>query len=353
MNLKRVGVLLAKELVQGPKSFMFIWMVAMPVIMSLVVSLVFGTLFSETPKLGIVDEGDSQVVTKTKQLASVVVTEYDAADEMRGAVESGALDMGVVLPRDFDVAIAKGEKTEVTVYTWGQSLAKNRLVLRSSILDVARDVAGNEAPISIEAVTIGDEKPVPWSDRLLPLLVLYAVIVAGSILAASALVTEKEKNTLQALVVTPTSMAEIFASKGLLGAIVALVMGIIILVMNQAFGAQPALLVGVLTLGAIMSAQVGLALGAVTRDFTTMMATFKTAGIILVAPAIFYVFPQLPQWIGRMFPTYYLVRPVVEISLNAAGWSEIAGDVYILIALDLLLVAAVGAVMRRVPQYAT
>jgi len=353
MNIKRVWILLAKDLIQGPKNFIFIFVVVVPVVMSLAVSLVFGSLFSETPKLGIVDEGNSQVVTKTMELDSVIASRYDTLDKMRKAVESGNLDMGVVLPQDFDGAIARGDKTEVTVYTWGQSLAKNRQILKSTILEVARDVAGNEIPINIEAKTIGDEKPMPWSDRLLPFLVLYAVIMAGGVLTATAVVTEKEKNTIQALVVTPMSMGEVFASKGVLGAILALVMGIVMLAMNQVVGVQPALLVMVLALGAIMSAQMGLILGAVTKDITTLFAVYKVIGFILMAPGLVYMFPQIPQWVGKIFPTYYLVGPVIELSLNAARWFDIALDVYILIAIDLLLIAAVGVIMRRIPQYAT
>ena len=102
-----------------------------------------------------------------------------------------------------------------------------------------------------------------------------------------------------------------------------------------------------------MSAQMGLILGAVTKDITTLFAAYKVIGFVLMAPGLVYMFPQIPQWIGRILPTYYLVGPVIEISLNAASWLDIALDVYILIALDLLLIAAVGAVMRRIPQYAT
>ena len=352
MSIRRVGVLLIKDLVQGPKDFIFIFVLVAPVVMSLVVSLVFGTLFSDTPKLGIVDDGDSEVAARAQQLSSVVVRDYDTRGQLREAVESGALDMGIVLPREFDAAVAGGERTELVAYTWGQSLAMNRLILRSTILDVATAVAGNEAPIDFETVTVGDEKPVPWSDRLLPFLVLYAVMAGGAILGSTALVSEKEKNTIRALVVTPTSIGEVFASKGALGAILALIMGIVMLVMNQVFGTQPVLLVALLALGSVMASLVGLILGFLVRDLTTLFSAFKTIGIILYAPAIIYMFPQIPQWIGRFFPTYYLVGPVVEISQNAAGWSDIASDVYILMAVDAVLVAVVALLIRRLPQYA-
>jgi ABC-2 type transport system permease protein len=49
MSIKRVAVLLKMELLQGPKSFIFLWSVVLPIVMSLVLSLVFGTLFNDKP----------------------------------------------------------------------------------------------------------------------------------------------------------------------------------------------------------------------------------------------------------------------------------------------------------------
>ena len=165
MNIKRVGVLLTKDLIQGPKSFIFILVVVAPVVMSLAVSLVFGTLFSETPKLGIVDEGNSQVVTKTKKLTSVVVSEYDTVGEMRGAVESGALDMGVVLPQDFDLARKQG--FSIPINDWVA-----RGPWRHFFREVLLDPSCMFHPASVERVLTGLERGYNNGERLFCLLIM-------------------------------------------------------------------------------------------------------------------------------------------------------------------------------------
>ena len=78
-----------------------------------------------------------------------------------------------------------------------------------------------------------------------------------------------------------------------------------------------------------------------------MFAVFKVGGILLFAPAFFYFFREIPQWIGRIFPTYYLVEPVVRISQEGAGWTDIAAHVFALLAIDVLLAAAVALAMKR------
>lgn len=351
MSLRRVGILLVKEFFKGPRNFI-IWAIAAPLVISLVVSLVFGTLFSEKPKLGIVDEGSSQLVAMSRELTSVVTREYGTVPEIKQAVESGAVDMGIVLPEGFDDSVMQGEVTEITAYIWGESLAKQRTILLVTIANLVRELAGQEAPVEIESITLGDEVSIPWNDRLLPLIVLVAVFFGGIFLPATSVINEKTKKTLEALVVTPTTVGDVFMAKGLLGIILSLFMGIVILVLNQAFGAEPALLVLVLALAAIMAAEIGLILGALMRDITSLFTVWKLGGILLFAPAFVYLFPQIPEWIGRIFPTYYFIQPIVQISQRAGAWPDIATSVFILIALDLILVGVLIFTLKRTGQYA-
>jgi len=154
MSIRRVGVLLGKELVQGPKSFIFIWAVVAPIVISLVVSLVFGTLFSEKPKLGILDQGNSEMVTMAKGLASLITREYGTIPEITRAVESGAVDVGIVLPENLDDSVKRGESAEIKAYIWGESLAKDRTIVGVTIANLVRELGGQEVPIEIESVTL-------------------------------------------------------------------------------------------------------------------------------------------------------------------------------------------------------
>ncbi len=346
MSLKRVGILLGKEFLQGPKGFLFIWVIILPVVLSFVLSLVFGTLFSEKPRLGIVDEDSSQLVTMIGELDSVVYREYSTVPEIKQAVESGTVDIGVVLPDGFDSSVIQGEEIELTAYIWGESLAKNRTILGVTIGSLIRELAGQEAPVEIEAITLGDEMSIPWNDRLLPLIILMAVFLGGLFLPATSVINEKEKKTLEALVVTPTSIEDIFIAKGLFGVILSLFMGIVILILNQAFGAQPLLLVLLLALGAIMAGGIGLICGALLKDITTLFAVWKSGGILLFGPAVIYMFPQIPQWIGRIFPTYYLLQPILDISQRGGSWPDIATNVFVLIGLDVVIAGVVMLTLR-------
>jgi ABC-2 type transport system permease protein len=352
MGLRRVGILLGKELFQGPKNFFFIFALVVPIVVSLVVSLVFGTLFADQATLGIVDEGGSQLVSLIEEHSSVDSREYGTVSELKEAVASGAVDAGLVLPSGFDSSVLQGETVELPLYVWGESLVKHRTIVTVTLANLVREMAGQEAPVEIETVTLGDEESVPWEDRLLPFIVLITVTIAAVALPGSSLLAEKEKKTIDAVVVTPATIGEIFLAKGLLGVVIGMIMGVVILAWNQALGTQPGLLVMLLFLGSIMAAGIGLLIGAIARDLQSFFASMKILGILLYAPAIVYLFPGIPQWIGKVFPTYYLIAPIVEISQRGGGWTEISAEVFILIGLNILLIALVTFTINRRRQYA-
>jgi ABC-2 type transport system permease protein len=347
MSPRRVGVLFGKEVLHGPKNFIFIFALVVPVVLSLVMSLLFGTLFSGKPRLGIADEGNSQLPRLAAGLDSLILKQYATAAELRQAVERGAVDLGIALPPGFDDQLKEGKTAQMAAYVWGQSLLKNRAVLGTTFVVLVREIAGQEAPVEIVPVTLGDAESAPWEERLLPLVVLMAVVLGGSMVPATSLVNEKQKRTLGAVVVTPTSLSDVFVAKALVGAILGLLTGALTLAINRAWGGQPLLLLLVLALGAVVAAIFGVLLGALVKDVNSLFATLKAIGILLYAPAFLYLFPEIPEWIGRIFPTYYLIAPVVEITQRGATWADVGWQILVLVVLIVTLMGATAFVAGK------
>ncbi|MCP4358887.1 MAG: ABC transporter permease [Chloroflexi bacterium] len=352
-SLRRVNILLYRELARGPLSLIFIFVIVIPFAITLLISLLFGTLFSGKPRLGFADAGRSRIVTMAEKMGSFVVQEYDTAAALKEAVGNGVVDMGVVLPADFDEAVRSGTETEISAYIWGESLLRNRAIVGFAFARLIRDVAGQEAPVNIVTRTLRDEDFVSWEDRILPLIVLMMIILGGSMIPATSLVDEKQKRTLNALNITPASLGEVFAAKALMGIIVSSVMAVVVLLLNRAFGGQPALLIFVLLLGAVSASLFGILLGAFVKDINTLFAVFKGIGILLYAPAIIALFPTIPQWIAKIFPTYYIVQPVIEIVQQGATLADVAPKLFVLGLIILVQVGIIAYVIRRAHQYET
>ena len=57
MSLARVLTVLRKDFRQGPRSPIFLWVLILPLLITLVLQVAFGDLFDAQPRLGIVDQG--------------------------------------------------------------------------------------------------------------------------------------------------------------------------------------------------------------------------------------------------------------------------------------------------------
>ncbi len=350
MSIRRIGVLLGKEFKQGLKSYFFIFAVLGPLILTLVVNLAFGSLFSRKPRLGIVDFGESRIVESLTQMESIQIKTYTTESELKDAVETGARDMGVVFQKDFDAMLLKREVTKLTAYIWGESLLNNRALLGAALLHRLREQTEGKAPVDIVSVSLGENTRIPWKDRFLPMIVLMAIFISGFALPSTSLVVEKQKRTLGAVLTTPVSQGEVFLSKGLIAIIVSMVMGITILILNDAFKMQSSLLVCILFLGAIMASCFGLLLGAIMKDLASVFSSIKGFNIFLYAPAIVSLFPKIPEWVGKIFPTYYVMNPIMEITQKGGGWSTVRSDVFILIGLIVVIIVIVGIVAHKTRQ---
>jgi ABC-2 type transport system permease protein len=184
----------------------------------------------------------------------------------------------------------------------------------------------------------------------MPFVVLMAIVLGGSAVPAASLVDEKQKRTLRALLITPTTPRDVLVAKGVMGFLLSVLMGLVTLGINRAFGAEPLLLVVLLALSALMAVAFGLLLGLLIKDMDTLFATIKGIGIFLYAPALLYLFPGVPDWVSYLFPTYYMVAPIVEIGQQGAGLGDVAVEVVVLAALCAALLGAVLLMSRRLAE---
>ena len=347
MSIRRIAILLYRELVRGPKQFIFIFALLLPIVLSLVLSLLFGTFFAGKPRLGISDAGNSQLTQSATAMETFTVRRYADEAALREATQLGVVDIGLVLPADFDQQVATGQPTSMLAYIWGESLLRDRALLVAAMTTWVRDIAGQESPVAFTTSILGGEARLPWEDRLLPLIVLMSVVFGAIMLPAASLVSEKEQRTLTALSVTPVTLGDIYVAKGLTGVLISTVVALIVLGLNNALNSSMFLLLGVVLLGAIFSAEVGVLMGGLVKDINSLFATIKAIGLLLYAPALITMFPEIPQWSARIFPTYYVVQPVIEIVQHGAGLSDIAWQLGIL----LLLIVGTGITLILLTRY--
>jgi ABC-2 type transport system permease protein len=347
VNLQRSWYVFSREIKLSPRSPLVFFAIAMPLLITFLVSSVFGSLLDVSPKLAIVDLGGSEITAAAVQLGGVETTIVTDATTLRRRVEAHDFDAGIVLPAGFDATVAAGGQPDLEFYVSGESLASTRIILAVTTLDLVRDVEGSEPPVTVVVTPVGDQDFVPISDRLLPTMVIYAVMIAAIFLPAASLVDEREKRTLDAVLVTPTRMSDVLIGKGTFAVVLAVILGFVTLALNGALAGQPATMVLILLVGSVMLMLMGLALGLWAKDITTMYTAIKGGGIIIFLPVIFTLFPGLPQWIPKLVPTYYFLQPIYDIAIHGHTLGDVVPELLIALAFSAALVPLVAWVARR------
>jgi len=323
MNMYTIFSIVRKDLATGPRVVLLFWVVAMPLLITLLIRLIFGGLVDRPPRLGIVDQGRSSISLEAAGIDEIDVVFPGSVSDLKKQVESHDLDAGLVLQEGFDEAVKAGDAPQLEFYIAGESLASDRITLAVTALDLVRAVAGQPAPVSVEMKTVGDGAAVPLVDRLVPMLVLLAVTLSSIFLPAASLIQERETKTLSAVLVTPARVGEFMLAKGFVAFVLSLSSGVFTAALNLGFGEQFSTTLLIILGASFLCVPIGLALGAAVKDMSTMCAIWKTGALVLFAPAILMLFPSVPRWIAMIFPTYYFIGPLYDVNVEAVGIVEV------------------------------
>ena len=339
MNFSRLFSMTRKDVVMTTRESFFFFMIFIPIIMSIVLTYALATMGTATPFLGILGEGELVAILEGEP--SIKVSVVTSEENLRKAVLEGEYDAGLIIPSDSDIAAG----TLPVLLISGKSLLNERLTIGATLVEAFREGTGAEEVVTIETKLIGTEV-FSIEERLVPFILVYATMIAAMILSAS-LIEEREFKTLNAVLVTPITPLEVILAKSLYGMFLGLILGILILILNSSLTGGIHLILFFLILGTLFAVGIGLMAGVVMKDITDLISRMKLLGFFFMIPALVILFPQIPQWVGKLFPTYYFIHPLLVITQRGAGWSELWWEAVVMIIIDVVVLYATSRVLRR------
>ncbi len=349
-TIGRVAAILRKDFAVGPRSPLVLFAIAMPIIITLIMYLVFG--ISHDPHLGVVDQGNSELVAALQEIADaegIQVTVLPSLQEaqLREAVNLNDYDAGLVLPAGFDEAVRAGQQPPLIFFVSGESGFMDRIVLAVTALEQIRHVQGKESSVQVEIVDVGNREAIPLSTRLIPVIAFYAFAIAGLFVPASSIVEEREHRTIQAVLVSPARVNEFLVAKAVFGMILAFCLAFLTLLLNQAVGPYWLDVAVVLFVTSIFWALLGVLVGTLAANSQTLFAIMKGSGVLMFGPVIFYIFPDWPQWIAKFFPTYWALDPLWRVVSNGSRLASLWPSLLIVVAICIALAALVHFTGQR------
>ncbi len=331
-SLNRILAIIKKGFKLGPKNPVFLIALAVPLIYTLIMQVLFGGFWKTKPVIVVYDKSGQEVVRELKKSDAIKTIEAKEVSEVKDIVEEKKADVGIVFPKNLAEKLKGKDKMSLKFLINGESLAKDRNIAGITVLNTLREFAPEGPQVDFKQVNIGNEKALTLLELFLPFIVIVTVLINAFFLPAAFVIQEKERKTLASILVSPSSYVEVLVAFGFMGVVLAIFMGMVMLLVNFGLN-QPFMLLIPIFLGSLLMAEWGLVAGIMFKDTNALFANVKMMGIIFYAPAILLMFENVPKWIAKLFPTYYIANPVFRISIYNEGWAQIGWEIYVLIAL--------------------
>jgi len=292
-----------------------------------------------------------------------VVRFVDSRADLRREIVAAHAQVGVEIPPDYARRRLMSQPADVLVLIDGsdssisaQALgAANGVALSRSLDEIARKAGVRELPISVHPTLLFNPDS-RSANLLIPGLVAILLTFSGTLLSAFAIVRERERGTLEQLMVTPAAPIAVVLGKLLPYLILAFVQLLLVLaLMTWVFGVPihgsiPLLLgLSIIYLFALLS--LGLL---VSSRAKTQMEAIQIAQMLLL-PSIMlsgYIFPlsSLPaflRYLAQILPATHFIAISRGIIIRGASFADLWEHVAALLAIALVLVAGSARAFRK------
>ncbi len=311
----------------------------MPLFVSLVFLVLLPTLSgNDTIQVVLYDAGSSQLPDRLALLENVAVervaSETAVLEQLTGDVVAG-----VVLPPGFDTAVANGGSPELTIYL-------NSAARSSNIAQFQRFFVEETAALRhpIPAAQINWVERQPGGSEMAPLsiesfLFITMVLLTTGITTCSSLPhllhEEQENGTLQALLSSPATRADMLIGKGGAAFSLTMVIVLVIAMLNDGFVGSWGITAVAIMFTTLFMIGVGLLLGQ-RLHHSQAKATAVIAVMVAALPSWFATtslesLTPLTRLVLRAIPTQHLVEALNQ-SLNGRSWAAASSSLLILLA---------------------
>jgi ABC-2 type transport system permease protein len=284
-----------------------------------------------------------------------IVGEAHSRDDIRESIENGAIRAALVIPPDFARDVKRGTTARAQVIVdAADPLASTAAINAAALAAQARTAAALHGNVPLEI------RVRPWynpslksSTYIVPGLVGLLLSITLIVITSMAIVRERERGTLEQLVVTPIGKTSLMLGKIVPFAVVGYVQMTVIIVLGKLLfhiplrGSLPLLYV---TSSAFIVASLGLGLFvstiAQTQGQAMQLSFFFMLPNILLSGYMFprEAMPAPAQWIGMLLPLTYYLKIVRGILLRGSGVTSIWTEV---VALAVFATAIISLSVRR------
>jgi drug efflux transport system permease protein len=282
-----------------------------------------------------------------------VVGEVQSLEEMKGELRKGRAYVGIQIPPTFTRDVRAGRSAQVQLLVDGsnsttalQALNTGMgVALTQSVESLLRETGRRDVPIDIRPQMLYN--PAMRSPNFFVPGVIGVVLQIGTTVAtAMALVRERERGTLEQLLVSPLSRAGLMLGKLVPYLCIGMAMAVILfLIMRFVFDVPIVGNVVGMMFSTLVYVFALLSLGLLVGTKAENQMQALQMSMVFLLPSVFFsgfIFPrETMPWIfyalGALFPTTYFIALMRAIILRGAHFFEYWPNLAILILMSILL----------------
>ena len=284
-----------------------------------------------------------------------IVAHVDGRDELDEWIARGDAQAGIAIPHDLPRDLARGTTATIQVVVDASDPLSSQAAL-SAAAGVAQvrnlailSAAANRRNLPLEARIRPRYNPGLRSPNyIVPGLVGVILTITLVLVTAMAIVRERERGTLEQLIVTPITNTELMLGKlapyvgvGLVQMTTVLLLGRF--VFDVPLTGNVVLLFGIAFIFIVASLALGLFISTLVRTQQQSMQAsfFFVLPNILLSGFMFprQAMPQVFQWIGAFLPLTHFLKVLRGILLKGVGVPELWKEMLILLAFATVLIA--------------
>lgn len=348
MNLRITGALVAKDLSLFFRNRFFAIITILGLIFYIVIYFVMSPSVNESLEIGLYAP---VVPTMFEQIQEegLEIKAVESEELLKEGVTEGQYVAGIALPADIMESLMSGQKPKVSVYFASDVPEEIKDAVEVIIRELAYRQTGQPLSVEISEDILGPDMmgmQIPPRDRLRPLLAV-ALLIFETLGLANLISEEAERRTVQALLVTPMTVKDLFVAKGITGIILAFTQATLFMAIVGGMSQQPLITLTTLLMGAVLVTGTGFIIASLGKDFMSVLVWGIVIFIILLIPTFGVMFPgAVTGWV-KAIPSYYLVDTVHQAANFGAGWGDIWQNLLILLGFDLALLWIGIMALRR------
>ncbi len=369
--MRRFRALIKKEMIhmlRDPRTLIFIFM--MPILQLVLLGYANNNEIKHVPT--VVFNQDNSKASRAL-LDSFQATDYFSFDyavysqaEVYRLIDGGKAKVGIIIPPDFNQNVATRKNADVLVLLDGADptiasavMSAAALVgqahganIRSQQLSLQGPTGGGSSPVDIRTSVLYNPD-LRGSYNLVPGLIAMILFQTATSLTALAIVKERERGTIEQLIVTPIRSWELILAKIIPYILVSFANTVLIMAVGTFLFGVPLrgsliLLFGLV--GLYLLPTLGLGLLISTAAKTQQQAQLMTMPIMLpsmMLSGVFFPISSLPlflQFVGNLMPLTYFIYILRSVLVKGVGIDLIIPQI---VALTIFAIVLLGLAARR------